>query len=85
MRLSSGPRLYIILAVGVKLNTNSHAQGHSLYDLGDVLLATHTVSPLVKGAYQKNIFFYFSTKTYVVGTQKNRLNETVLLSTQNIC
>ena len=27
----------------------------------------------------------FSTKTYVVGTQKNRLNETVLLSTQNIC
>ena len=28
--------------------------------------------------------FYFSTKAYVVGTQKNRLNETVLLSTQNI-
>ena len=27
---------------------------------------------------------YFSTKTYVVGTQKNRLNEMVLLSTQNI-
>ena len=25
------------------------------------------------------------TKTYVVGTQKNRLNEAVLLSTQNIC
>ena len=25
---------------------------------------------------------YFSTKTYVVGTQKNRLNETVLLSIQ---
>ena len=32
----------------------------------------------------KNIFSYFSTKTYVVGTKKNRLNETVLLSTQNI-
>ena len=30
-------------------------------------------------------FSYFSSKTYVVGTQKNRLNETVLLSTQNIC
>ena len=29
-------------------------------------------------------FFYFSTKTYVVGTQKYRLNETVLLRTQNI-
>ena len=30
-------------------------------------------------------FSYFSTKTYVMGAQKNRLNETVLLSTQNIC
>ena len=29
--------------------------------------------------------FLFSTITYVVGTQKNRFNETVLLSTQNIC
>ena len=34
-------------------------------------------------------FSYFSTKTYVVGSQKNRLNEMrlnemVLLSTQNI-
>ena len=33
----------------------------------------------------KNKFAYFSTKTYVVGTQKNRLDETVLLSTQHIC
>ena len=29
-------------------------------------------------------FFYFSTKTYVVGTQKNHLHKTVLSSTQNI-
>ena len=29
------------------------------------------------------IFSYFSTKTYVVGTQKNWLIETVLVSTQN--
>ena len=28
---------------------------------------------------------YFSTKTYVVGTQKNRRNETVLWSTRNTC
>ena len=28
---------------------------------------------------------YFLTKTYVVGTQKNCLNEMVLLSTQNKC
>ena len=27
---------------------------------------------------------YFTTKAYVVGNQKNRLNEMVLLSTQNI-
>ena len=27
----------------------------------------------------------FSTKTFVVGTQKNRLNGTVLLDTQNTC
>ena len=33
----------------------------------------------------KNYFCYFSNKTYVVGTQKNCLSETVLLSTQNIC
>ena len=33
----------------------------------------------------KNLFSYFSTKTYVVGIQKNCLNKTVLLSTQNIC
>ena len=36
---------------------------------------------LVKSVYQKNSFSYFSIQTYVVGTQKNRLNETVLLST----
>ena len=30
------------------------------------------------------IFSYFSTETYVVGTQKNRLIGTVLLCTQNM-
>ena len=30
-------------------------------------------------------FFYFSTKIYVVGTEKNNLNEMVLLSTQKTC
>ena len=33
----------------------------------------------------KNSFSYFSIKTYVVGTQKNLLNETVLLSTPKMC
>ena len=35
--------------------------------------------------HYQNLFSYFSTETYVVGSQKNRLNETVLLSTQNLC
>ena len=38
-----------------------------------------------KSAELKIFFSYFSNKTYVVGTQKNRLNETVLLSSQNTC
>ena len=33
----------------------------------------------------KNYLSYFSTKTYVVGAQNNRLCETVLLATQNLC
>ena len=32
----------------------------------------------------ENHFSYLSTKTYVVGTQKNRPSETVLLSTLDI-
>ena len=36
-----------------------------------------------KSAYQKKKSC-FSTKAYVVGTQKKYLNETILLSTQNI-
>ena len=33
----------------------------------------------------ENYFSYSSSKTYVVGTQKNRFIETVLFSTQNTC
>ena len=38
----------------------------------------------VRASRSEGIFDFsnFSTKTYVVGTQKNRLNKTVLLSTQ---
>ena len=32
-----------------------------------------------------NLFSLFLIQTYAVGTQKNYLNQTVLLSTQNIC
>ena len=38
----------------------------------------------ISGHNQK-YFFHSSTETYVVGTQKNRLSETVLLSTHNTC
>ena len=37
--------------------------------------------PLVQSVYQK-IFFLFLNQNIVVGTQKNSLNETVLLSTK---
>ena len=40
-----------------------------------------TTSYTVRVRNQKH-FSYISTKTYVVGTQNDRLNETVLLSTQ---
>ena len=33
----------------------------------------------------ENYFSYFSTKTHVMGTHKNRLIETVLFGTQNTC
>ena len=39
----------------------------------------------VKSAYQKKKKKKFLTQKYVVGGQKIRLNERVLLSTQNIC
>ena len=41
-----------------------------------------SIRPLVMSVYQKNNFLIFSTDTYVLNTQKNRLNETVLLSIQ---
>ena len=44
----------------------------------------HMYLPLDKSV-QLKYFSYILTKTYVVGTKKNRLNETVLLSSQNKC
>ena len=40
-------------------------------------------APPDKRVSQKIIFLISQHKTYGVGTQKNRLNETFLLSTQN--
>ena len=50
----------------------------------DIPVFHAAAKPPDKSALSKK-YFYFSTKTYVVGTQKNRLNETVLLSTHNLC
>ena len=36
----------------------------------------------IKERVSENYFSYFSTKTYVVGTQMNRLDETVPFGTQ---
>ena len=40
---------------------------------------------LQQASIPKNYLSYSSTKTYVVGTQKYRLDETVLLSNENMC
>ena len=47
-----------------------------------MLSLLHTASGLLIRVRNLFIFPYFSTKIYVVGTLKNRLNETVLLSIQ---
>ena len=50
-------------------------------DLGPSCFQRSSQAP-DKRVHTGKLFLYFSIKTYVVGTQKNRLNETVLLSTQ---
>ena len=48
-------------------------------------LAVPPVQALSLESIAEKQFSYFLIKAYVVGTQKNRLNETVPLSTQNLC
>ena len=55
-----------------------------LINICPILNFCQIIRLLVKSAYQKIFFSYFSTKTYIVGTLKNRLIERVLLSTQNM-
>ena len=56
-----------------------------VFVLTTFMFVTHVNRRFVKSAYQKTIYLISQPKTYVVGTQKNRLDETVLLRTQNIC
>ena len=51
--------------------------------LDDVISIRTVLLPRVR--VLENYFLYFSSKTYVVGTQKNQFNETVPLSTLNTC
>ena len=55
--------------------------------LSSAHLSAYTLRPPDRSVYWKIIFFVSHPKhmSYVVCTQKNRLNETVLLSTQNTC
>ena len=55
-------------------------------DLPSPLMAIFVLAagPQIRVSNEK-LFSYFSTKTYVVGAQKNRLTDTVLLSTLNTC
>ena len=47
-----------------------------------LILCLHVASPCSLKCVNKTYVSYFSTKSYVVGTENNRLNETVLLSTK---
>ena len=54
-----------------------HLRGNSTVECQHIIMASISW-PLDKSMQLKSIFFYFSTKTYVVGTQKNHHDETVL-------
>ena len=64
----------------VKVTADKHLNRRNL----KVSWIFYLIRPPDKRAYWKIIFFISHPK-HVVGTQKNRLNETVLLSTQNTC
>ena len=55
----------------------------------NIYLLSQSEFPAMRSGLQIRVryrlFPNYLTKTYVVGIQKNRLNETVLLSTQNTC
>ena len=65
----------------MEISLNFYAKLRTLgRDLSKLINSIYT--GLVK---PKKYFSYFSTKTYVVGTQTNHLNELFWSSTQNMC
>ena len=69
---------------GQRINPAAQKMAQTWQSLG-LFLGQRAGRPPDKNALAENYFSHFSTKTYVVGTQKNPLNVTVLLSTLNIC
>ena len=68
-----------------KLSKTGSAMSDCLHTK-DYALAWYVVTDFQIRVRTGKLFFYFSTKTYVVGIQKNAsMIETVLLSTQNTC
>ena len=59
--------IQVFIVVGAK---HERVESVSTYNV-------HHPGPPDKGCVTKNYFPHFSTKTYVVGTQKNRLTETL--------
>ena len=53
----------------------------NLLELSNLVKQAFSLKKEFKINLPKNSFSFFSTKTYVSGTQNNRLNEMVLLST----
>ena len=65
---------------------SSSVSSQALYHWATALPVMMTVNQAPKEeCVIQNLFSYLTIKTYVVGTQKNLLNEKVLLSTQNKC
>ena len=75
---------YLWYEIYLYFENNSNMLSTDVYNGQSQFNLETTSMHLVKSAYQK-LIVYFSTKTYVMVTQKNRLNETVLLSTHSIC
>ena len=75
--------LYSLRAGFLEMNPKRSFPSVPLSKLGSHFTKVcHSSGPQIR-LRSRNYFSYFSSKTYVVGTQKNCLNETVLLSTLN--
>ena len=66
----------------LRLQNFFHTQQQSMINTTSENLKASKAGLKIRACNWK-LLSYFSTKTYVVGTQKNRLDESVLLSTQN--